>query len=128
MDQEVARLWRPLAVSGRTQHSRQAALQRDLQLVAVGFETGGTCPRAASRLSQRNFDFFSSPRGIGQSLGDVRSLQVGIVAQISSRVRPAVTSPTIVPTVTRIPRMHGLPPITVASRVMRVSSGMAELR
>ena len=35
MDQEVAGIWRPLAVSGRTQHSRQIALQRDLQLVAA---------------------------------------------------------------------------------------------
>jgi hypothetical protein len=41
LDQEVAGIWRPLAVSGRTQHSRQVALQRDLQLVALRFEQDG---------------------------------------------------------------------------------------
>jgi putative transposase len=39
-------------------------------------------------------------------------------------VRPAATSPTTVPTVTRIPRMHGFPPITAVSRVMRVNCRM----
>ena len=37
-DQEVAGIWRPLTVSGRTQHSRQVTLQRDLHSVAVRFE------------------------------------------------------------------------------------------
>ena len=40
------------------------------------------------------------------------------------RAWPAATSPTTVPTVTRIPRMHGFPPITAGSRVMRVSCGV----
>lgn len=40
-DQEVAGCWRPLAVSGRTQHSCQVALQRDPQLVALRFEQDG---------------------------------------------------------------------------------------
>ena len=31
-------IWRPLAISGRVQHSRQIALQRHLQLVAIGLE------------------------------------------------------------------------------------------
>jgi hypothetical protein len=40
----------------------------------------------------------------------------------SSRVCPEASKPTIVPTVTRIPRMQGRPPITSGSAVMRVSS------
>ena len=40
LDQEVAGIWRPLAACGRAQHSRQVALQCDLQLIAVGFEQG----------------------------------------------------------------------------------------
>jgi len=44
--------------------------------------------------------------------------------RISSRVRPAATRPTTVPTVTRILRIHGFPPITRGARVIRVSCGM----
>ena len=32
---------------------------------------------------------------------------------------PEATRPRIVPTVMRMPRMHGLPPMTAGSRVMR---------
>jgi hypothetical protein len=53
LDQEVARLWRPLAVSGRAQHSRQIALQRDLQLVAVGFEQDDLDQRTNGLYSSR---------------------------------------------------------------------------
>ena len=38
--------------------------------------------------------------------------------RISSRVRPAATSPTIIPTVTRSPRMQGFPPMTRGSKVI----------
>jgi hypothetical protein len=38
LDQEVAGIWRPLAVSGRAQHPNQIALQRDLQAIAIGLE------------------------------------------------------------------------------------------
>ena len=38
LDHEVAGIWRPLAVSGGAQHSRQVALQRDLQVLAIGLE------------------------------------------------------------------------------------------
>ena len=38
LDREVADIWRPLAVSGRTQHSARSPFSRDLQLVAIGFE------------------------------------------------------------------------------------------
>src|SRR5262245_28564948 len=41
----------------------------------------GSCPRAASRLAQRNFAFLSSPGGVGQSLGDVLGFEIGILAQ-----------------------------------------------
>src|SRR5688500_15843630 len=36
LDQAVAGIWRPLAACSRAQHSRQVALQGDLQLIAVG--------------------------------------------------------------------------------------------
>ena len=39
--------------------------------------------------------------------------------------RPAASDPTIIPTVTRIPRMHGLPPMTAAFCVIRVNSPTA---
>src|SRR5262249_25826373 len=40
-------------------------------------------------------------------------------------VRPAPICATIMPTVTRIPRMHGLPPMTAAFCVIRVNSPTA---
>src|SRR5579864_5323313 len=42
-------------------------------------------------------------------------------------LRPAPIWPTIIPTVTRKPRMHGLPPMTAGFCVMRVKSFMAKL-
>jgi len=39
-------------------------------------------------------------------------------------VCPAASKPTRVPTVTRIPRMHGRPPITAGSRVIRFSKSV----
>ncbi len=42
----------------------------------------------------------------------------GYSARIFSRVYPAATRPTSVPTVTRMPLMHGRPPMTVASNVI----------
>ena len=77
-------------------------------------------------MAQGNFDFLCSPRGVGQGLGDVLGLKVGVSLRISFRVRPAAMSPTTVPTVTRMPRMHGFPPITRGSRVIRVSCGMSD--
>jgi hypothetical protein len=41
----------------------------------------GSCPRAASRLAQWNFDFFCPPGGVGQGLGDVLGFQVGILSE-----------------------------------------------
>ena len=38
LEQEVAGFQRPLAVSGRAQHSCQVAFQRDLQSLAVGLQ------------------------------------------------------------------------------------------
>ena len=38
LDHEVVRLRRPLTVCGGTQHSGQVALQRELQLIAIGLE------------------------------------------------------------------------------------------
>ena len=38
LDHEVAGIWRPLAVSGRTQHTGQITLQRDLEALAIGLE------------------------------------------------------------------------------------------
>ena len=40
LDQEVAGIWRPLAVSGGSQHSRQIALQRNFQLVVSQWWNG----------------------------------------------------------------------------------------
>src|SRR5205085_11797919 len=48
----------------------------------------------------------------------------GYKRRISSCVWPEARSPTTVPTVTRIPRMHGLPPIIAGSAVIRVSVRM----
>src|SRR4051812_38404764 len=41
----------------------------------------GSCPREASRLAQRNFDFLYPPGGVGQGLSDVFGLQVRILAK-----------------------------------------------
>jgi hypothetical protein len=41
LDQEVAGIWRPLAVSGCAEHSRQVALQGDVQALAIGLEHDG---------------------------------------------------------------------------------------
>src|SRR5260221_10209512 len=46
---------------------------------------------------------------------------------MSAMGRLAATSPTIVPTVMRSPRMHGLPPNTSGSRVILVSGVIAQL-
>lgn len=37
-------------------------------------------------------------------------------------MRPEATASTIIPTVTRMPRIHGFPPMTIGSNVMRRSS------
>ena len=50
MDHEVAGIWRPLRVSGRAQHSREIATQRDLQALAIWLENDGT-PRPPARNS-----------------------------------------------------------------------------
>jgi len=41
--------------------------------------SGAAGSRAASPLTERDFDFFRSPRGVGQGLGDVCSFDVGVV-------------------------------------------------
>ena len=43
----------------------------------------------------------------------------GYALRISSRDRPTASNPSTVPTVTRWPRIQGLPPITAGSKVMR---------
>ena len=65
------------------------------------------------------FDFFDPPGGIRQRFPDIFRFQVGF--RISFLEYPDATSPMIVPTVTRNPRMQGLPPITVGVNVMRPS-------
>ena len=62
------------------------------------------------------------PRGVG--FGDIVGVKVGILAENVSRVLPAATTPTTVPTVTRMPRMHGFPPIYAGVTVMRIGCGM----
>ena len=47
----------------------------------------------------------------------------GYAASISASLWPEANSPEIAPTVTRNPRMQGLPPITAGSFVMRLISG-----
>ena len=51
----------------------------------------------------------------------------GYASRISSMLCPEPTSPTTTPTVTRIPRMHGFPPITAGFRVMRSKSSIGSL-
>jgi hypothetical protein len=53
---------------------------------------------------------------------DVFGLKIRESVNNSSTVRPAAIASTIMPTVTLIPRMHGLPPITPGSMVIRRSS------
>ena len=79
---------------------------------------------AASRAVQEDFDFLGPPSRVGQRLRDILSLQVGILAENFFPRLPGGDEPTTVPTVTRMPRMQGFPPITAGSRVTRVNSGM----
>jgi hypothetical protein len=41
----------------------------------------GSCPRAASRTTEWDFDFLCPPGGVGQGLADVLGLEVGILAE-----------------------------------------------
>ena len=50
---------------------------------------------------------------------NVSQFQIRIGFEGYRRAWPAATKPTIVPTVTRMPRMQGFPPITVGSKVTR---------
>ena len=60
--------------------------------------------------------------GEGKDLANVLSLKIWKSFSRSSMLRPAAIDSTSIPTVTRIPRMHGLPPITAGSMVMRRNS------
>jgi hypothetical protein len=55
------------------------------------------------------------------------SSRYGYAARISGIVRPLATKPTIVPTVMRRPRTHGLPPIASGSSVILVKGVTAVL-
>jgi hypothetical protein len=66
------------------------------------------------------------PGGVGQGLGDVLGFQVGILAEnLVPRPSCGNEADDRPDRDTRMPRMHGFPPITAGSRVMRVSCGMS---
>ena len=52
------------------------------------------------------------------------SSKYGYAFRMSVMEWPDANSPTTVPTVTRKPRIHGFPPITSGSKVMRVNCFM----
>jgi hypothetical protein len=55
------------------------------------------------------------PGGVGQGLSDVLGFQVGILAKNLVPRAPSSDEADVVPTVTRMPRMQGFPPITLGS-------------
>ena len=82
-------------------------------------------PVAISPLKDRgkwHFDFFDTPRRVSKRLPNIFFLQVRISGQNISVSVAGGNEPTIVPTVTRMPRRHGLPPITSGFRVIRSRS------
>ena len=97
LDHEVACVWRPLRVSGRTQHSCQVALQRDIQALAIGLDRDG--------LDERS--------------NGVRRVRAALFA-LQRQTEP----PNLLAIDVGHARVHGFPPITVGSRVMRVNSGI----
>jgi hypothetical protein len=92
LDYEVAGIWRPLRVSGRTQHSRQVALQRDFQLVAIGFEqdrfdersNGVRCARAALFALQRQTE---APNLLAIDVGHSRVQQLRHLRRVEARLQ-----------------------------------------
>jgi hypothetical protein len=91
--------WKNLTQRGVKSYLREGALTREPDLVPLS-EAGGK--GNASRISD--------------------SCRYGKSASNCSTVRAADIASTIMPTVTRIPRMHGLPPIISGSIVMRLNA------
>src|ERR1035437_656125 len=83
---------------------RQIHVDQDLHAGASGSSISSTRHAAYERASRRS-----------------SSSRYGYAFRISPKEWPAATSPTIVPTVTRKPRMQGFPPMTLGSNVILAS-------
>jgi hypothetical protein len=66
-----------------------------------------------------------APRRITQRFKNIVPLDVGIVRENLIDSAAYADLPDDHPTVTRVPRMHGLPPMTAESCVMRAKSVMS---
>ena len=81
----------------------------------------GSCRSGVSCGGKRDFDLLDAPGGVRESLPNVLFFDVWVRCQ-DFRVGVARSNePNKGPTVTRIPRTQGLPPITSGSRVIRSS-------
>src|ERR1035441_10634812 len=85
----------------------------------TGPTTGSSsCRSGVSCRGKWNFDLLDTPGGVGEGLSNIFFFKVGVCGQNFRVGWPEATSPTIAPTVTRIPRTQGLPPITSGFRVI----------
>jgi hypothetical protein len=66
-----------------------------------------------------DFALLQPPCCEAKCLEHILTFDIRIIPSSSSMLRPAPICPTIMPTVTRCPRMQGLPPMTAGSWVMR---------
>ena len=85
----------------------------------------GSYPRIPSRARQDDFPLFRSPGCVAQGLQDVFSFEVRIVSQNLVDSMAATIMPTIMPTVTLMPRTHARPPMTSGCWLMRSSCSIA---
>ena len=72
--------WRVFTCFHSSSSTIRSSGTRDASSARPSLATG-SCPREASRLAQRNFDFLCSPSSVGQGLGDVLGLKVRVLAE-----------------------------------------------